>query len=132
MVTFLYRAAGSPATKSTTHSFVDVKKGSFYEKAVIWAVENGITVGTDATHFDPDAPCTRSAVVTFLWRAKGKPAATGTIPFTDVAPNKWYAQPVLWAVNNGITYGMTDTLFDTEGTCTRAQVVTFLYRAFGQ
>jgi hypothetical protein len=132
VVTFLYRAAGSPATKSTTHSFVDVKKGSFYEKAVIWAVENGITVGTDATHFDPDAPCTRSAVVTFLWRAKGKPAATGTIPFTDVSPNKWYAQPVLWAVQNGITYGMTETLFDTEGTCTRGQVVTFLYRAFAK
>ena len=90
-----------------------------------------ITVGIDATHFDPDAPCTRAQVVTFLWRAAGKPAASGTIPFKDVPANKWYAQPVLWAVQNGITYGMTATEFDTEGTCTRGQVVTFLYRTFG-
>ena len=132
VVTFLWRAAGCPAPKNTTNNFVDVKKGSFYEKAVLWAVENGITVGIDATHFDPDAPCTRSAVVTFLWRAAGKPAASGTIPFKDVPANKWYAQPVLWAVQNGITYGMTDTEFGTEGTCTRGQVVTFLYRTFAE
>ena len=130
VVTFLWRAAGSPAPKSTANPFVDVKKGSFYEKAVLWAVENGITVGTDSTHFDPDAPCTRSAVVTFLWRAKGKPAATGSIPFTDVPADKWYAQPVLWALKNGITYGLSDTEFGTEGICTRSQVVTFLYRAY--
>ena len=130
VVTFLYRAAGSPAPKSTAHSFVDVKKGSFYEKAVLWAVEKGITVGTDATHFDPDAPCTRSAVVTFLWRAAGKPSATGSIPFTDVPANAWYADPIRWAVKNGITQGMTATEFGTNATCTRAQVVTFLYRAF--
>ena len=131
VVTFLWRAAGSPAPKSTENPFVDVKKGSFYEKAVLWAVENGITVGTDATHFDPDAPCTRSAVVTFLWRAKGKPAASGSIPFKDVPANAWYADPIRWAVKNGITQGMTPTEFDTNGTCTRGQVVTFLYRAFG-
>ena len=130
VVTFLWRAAGSPAPKSTAHSFVDVKKGSFYEKAVLWAVENGITVGTDTTHFDPDLPCTRAQVVTFLWRAAGKPAASGEIPFKDVPASKWYAQPVLWAVQNGITYGMTDTEFDTDGLCTRAQVVTFLYRVY--
>ena len=130
VVTFLWRAAGSPAPKSSANPFVDVKKGSFYEKAVLWAVENGITVGTDSTHFDPDAPCTRSAVVTFLWRAAGKPAASGTTPFKDVPPTSWYAQPVLWALKNGITYGMTDTEFGTEGICTRAQVVTFLYRVY--
>ena len=130
VVTILYRAAGSPAPKSTTHSFVDVKKGSFYEKAVLWAVENGITVGTDATHFDPDAPCTRSAVVTFLWRAKGKPSAPGSIPFTDVPASSWYAAPIRWAVKNGITQGVSATEFGTNDTCTRAQVVTFLYRAF--
>ena len=130
VVTFLWRAAGSPEPETTEHSFEDVKKGSFYEKAVLWAVENGITVGTDDAHFDPDLPCTRAQVVTFLWRAKGKPAASGEIPFTDVPADKWYAQPVLWAVNNGITYGMTDTEFGTDGTCTRGQVVTFLYRVY--
>ena len=130
VVTFLWRAAGCPAPKNTTNNFVDVKKGSFYEKAVLWAVENGITVGIDATHFDPDAPCTRSAVVTFLWRAKGKPAASGSIPFKDVPANKWYAEPIRWAVANGIAYGITNTEFGTETTCTRGQVVTFLYRAF--
>ena len=130
VVTFLWRAAGSPEPETTGHSFVDVKKGSFYEKAVLWAVENEITVGTDATHFSPDEICTRAQVVTFLWRAAGKPAASGEIPFTDVPAGKWYAQPVLWAVNNGITYGMTDTEFGTDGTCTRGQVVTFLYRVY--
>ena len=130
VVTFLWRAAGSPSPKSTTNNFVDVKKGSFYEKAVLWAVEQGITLGTDATHFDPDLPCTRAQVVTFLWRAAGKPAASGEIPFEDVPADKWYAQPVLWAVQNGITYGMTDTEFVTDGICTRSQVVTFLYRVY--
>ena len=130
VVTFLYRAAGSPNPRSTAHSFVDVKKGSFYEKAVLWAVENGITVGTDSTHFDPDAPCSRAAVVTFLWRAAGSPATSGSIPFTDVPAGAWYADPIRWAVKNGITQGMTATEFGTDSTCTRAQVVTFLYRAF--
>ena len=130
VVTFLWRAAGSPEPETTEHSFVDVKKGSFYEKAVLWAVENGITVGTDKTHFDPDLPCTRAQVVTFLWRAAGKPAASGEIPFTDVPAGKWYAEPIRWAVENGITFGMTPTEFDTDGTCTRGQVVTFLYRVY--
>ena len=130
VVTFLWRAAGSPEPETTEHSFVDVEKGSFYEKAVLWAVENGITVGTDKTHFDPDLPCTRAQVVTFLWRAAGTPAASGEIPFTDVPAGKWYAEPIRWAVENEITFGMTPTVFDTDGTCTRAQVVTFLYRVY--
>ena len=130
VVTFLWRAAGSPEPETTEHSFVDVKKGSFYEKAVLWAVENGITVGTDDAHFGPDLPCTRAQVVTFLWRAAGKPAASGEIPFEDVPAGKWYADPIRWAVQNGITYGMTDTEFGTDGTCTRGQVVTFLYRVY--
>ena len=130
VVTFLWRAAGSPEPETIEHSFEDVKKGSFYEKAVLWAVENGITVGTDDAHFDPDLPCTRAQVVTFLWRAAGKPAASGEIPFEDVPAGKWYADPIRWAVQNGITYGMTDTEFGTDGTCTRGQVVTFLYRVY--
>ena len=130
VVTFLWRAAGSPEPETTEHSFVDVKKGSFYEKAVLWAVENGITVGTDDAHFDPDLPCTRAQVVTFLWRAAGKPDASGEIPFTDVPAGKWYADPIRWAVENEITFGMTDTEFGTDGTCTRGQVVTFLYRVY--
>ena len=130
VVTFLWRAAGSPEPETAEHSFVDVKKGSFYEKAVLWAVENEITVGTDAAHFDPDLPCTRAQVVTFLWRAAGKPDASGEIPFTDVPADKWYADPIRWAVENEITFGMTDTEFGTDGTCTRGQVVTFLYRVY--
>ena len=131
VVTFLWRAAGRPEPQSTVNPFVDVKKGSFYEKAVLWAVEKGITTGVDATHFDPDAPCTRAAVVTFLWRAQGKPAVSGQIPFTDVPAGKWYAQPILWALRNGVTQGMTATEFGTETSCSRGHVVTFLYRVYG-
>ena len=130
VVTFLWRAAGCPAPKSTVNPFVDVVKGSFYEKAVLWAVEQGITVGTDATHFSPDDPCNRAAVVTFLWRYAGEPTVSGSIPFTDVPANAWYAEPIRWAVKNGITQGVNATEFGTDLTCTRAQVVTFLYRAF--
>ena len=131
VVTFLWRAAGKPEPQRTDNPFVDVEAGSFYEKAVLWAVEKGITNGTDDTHFSPNAPCNRAAVVTFLWRAANKPAPTGTkIPFGDVPADSWYAEPVLWAVENGITNGMSDTEFGAEVTCNRAQVVTFLYRAF--
>ena len=130
VVTFLWRAAGTPQPSSTHNPFVDVQKGSFYEKAVLWAVEKGITNGTDATHFDPNAACNRASVVTFLWRAAEKPAASsGSIPFTDVPANSWYAAPVLWAVEKGITNGMSATEFGANTACNRAQVVTFLYRA---
>ena len=131
VVTFLWRAAGKPEPSSSVNPFVDVQKGSFYEKAVLWAVEKGITNGTDSTHFSPNDPCNRAAVVTFLWRAAGKPApTTSKIPFRDVPAGSWYADPVLWAVENGITNGMSATEFGATATCNRAQVVTFLYRAF--
>ena len=131
VVTFLWRAAGSPAPVGDDNPFVDVKKGSFYEKAVLWALENGITAGTDASHFSPDGICSREQVVTFLWRSTGYPAVGGEIPFTDVPADAWYAEPIRWAVKNGITQGVSATEFGTGETCTRSQVVTFLHRAFG-
>ena len=93
-------------------------------------MEQGITTGTDATHFSPLTPCNRATVVTFLWRAAREPAASGTISFTDVPAGSWYATPVLWAVENGITNGLSATEFGATAICNRAQVVTFLYRAF--
>ena len=129
VVTFLWRAAGKPEPTSTANPFTDVESGSFYEKAVLWAVEKGITTGTDSTHFSPNAVCNRATVVTFLWRAADKPAAAGTIPFTDVPANSWYAEPVLWALAEGITNGISATEFGATKDCNRAQVVTFLYRA---
>ena len=131
VVTFLWRAAGKPEPEISTNPFVDVKQGSFCEKAVRWAVEQGITVGTDDDHFSPEEPCNRAQVVTFLWRAAGQPDADGEIPFTDVPADAWYAEPVRWAVEKGITQGVSATEFGTEGTCTRAQAVTFLHRTFG-
>ena len=111
--------------------FTDVQKGSFYEKPVLWAVENGITNGVSATLFGPNDPCNRAAVVTFLWRAAGKPEPVSTThSFTDVAKGSFYEKPVLWAVENGITNGVSATQFGPNSSCNRAQVVTFLYRAF--
>ena len=131
VVTFLWRAAGKPEPEISTNPFVDVKQGSFCEKAVRWAVEQGITVGTDDDHFSPEEPCNRAQVVTFLWRAAGQSDADGEIPFTDVPADAWYAEPVRWAVEKGITQGVSATEFGTGGTCTRAQAVTFLQRTFG-
>ncbi|MBQ7099192.1 MAG: S-layer homology domain-containing protein [Oscillospiraceae bacterium] len=132
VVTFLWAAAGRPEPKSTVNPFTDVQKGSFYEKAVLWAVEQGITKGTDATHFSPGQSCNRATVVTFLWSAAGKPAVTGTSPFTDIPDNVWYTAPVLWAAKEGITNGISPTLFGATAICNRAQVVTFLYKASGK
>ena len=132
VVTFLWAAAGRPEPKTTVNPFTDVPKGSYYEKPVLWAVENKITSGTDATHFSPGQPCSRASVVTFLWSAADKPAATGKNPFTDVPNNAWYATPVRWALENGITSGVSDTEFGTTKICNRAQVVTFLHKAFGE
>ena len=132
VVTFLWRAAGKPEPTSTENPFVDVQKGSFYEKPVLWAVEMGITNGTDATHFGPGKACNRAAVVTFLWRAAGMPAPEGSdLPFSDVPANSWYRDPILWALENSITNGISSTKFGSNNSCNRAQVVTFLYRAFG-
>ena len=110
--------------------FVDVATGSYYEDAVDWAVENGITKGTDNTHFSPDGICTRAQAVTFLWRAAGSPKPeTRTMPFTDVLAGSYYYDAVLWAVENGITKGTSNTTFSPNMTCTRAQIVTFLWRS---
>ena len=129
VVTFLWRAAGQPAPASSTNPFTDVKPGAYYYNAVLWAVEKGITNGTSDKTFSPDETCTRAQIVTFLWRYEGQPAPTGTSnPFADVKPSAYFGSAVLWAVEKGITNGTSATTFDPEDTCTRAQVVTFLYR----
>ena len=130
VVTFLWRAAGSPAPESTVNPFQDVAEGTWYTDAVLWAVEKGITNGVDATHFAPDGVCNRAQVVTFLHRASGSPSpALEENPFTDVAERSWYTAPVLWALENGVTTGTSNTTFNPDGQCLRAQVVTFLHRA---
>ena len=129
MVTFLWKAAGSPEPKSLTTAFTDVKSGAYYEKAVAWAVENKVTTGTSATTFSPDATVTRGQSVTFLWKANNSPAAEGTSAFIDVAAGVYYAPAVAWAVEKGVTSGMSATTFAPNSNCTRAQIVTFLYRA---
>lgn len=129
MVTFLWKAAGSPEPKSLTTAFTDVKSGAYYEKAVAWAVENKVTTGTSATTFSPDATVTRGQSVTFLWKANNSPAAASASAFTDVAASAYYASAVNWAVEKGVTSGMSATTFAPNSNCTRAQIVTFLYRA---
>ena len=128
IVTFLWRAAGSPAPKSMS-SFADVPADAFYAKAVAWAVENGITSGTGDGKFSPDATCTRAQAVTFLYRAAGSPKVSGSAEFGDVATNAYYADAVAWAAKNGITGGIGGGLFGSDNDCTRAQIVTFLYRS---
>lgn len=126
-VTFLWRATGSPRPVSTVNPFTDVHYGDYFYQAVLWAVENGITMGTSATTFSPDATVTRAQVVTFLWRANGQPAAWNS-GFTDVRADAYYAKAVAWAVQNGITTGTGFGVFSPDAACTRAQIVTFLYR----
>lgn len=128
VVAFLWRAAGKPEPKQSGNPFTDVRDGQYYYKAVLWAVEHGITAGTSATTFSPDATCTRGQIVSFLWRYEGKPAANASNPFTDVKPGAYYEPAVLWAVANGVTAGTSATTFSPDATCTRAQVVSFLYR----
>ena len=129
IVTFLWRAAGSPEPKGTAAGMTDVVSGSYYEKAVAWAIENGITTGTTTSTFSPDATCTRAQSVTFLHRAL-KGTASGSTNFTDVASDAFYADAVAWAVESGVTNGTTDSTFSPNNGCTRAQIVTFLYRAY--
>ena len=128
-VTFLWRAAGSPAAKAGSLPFADVKAGSYYDDAVRWAVENGVTVGTSATTFSPNATCSRAQIVTFLWRAQKSPAAGSANPFDDVASSAYYADAVQWAVQKDITKGTGATAFSPDANCIRAQIVTFLYRS---
>ena len=132
MVTFLWRAAGSPEPKSTTTAFTDVKSGAYYEKAVAWAVENNVTTGTSSTTFSPDASVTRAQAVTFQWRANASPAAASASSFTDVAASAYYASAVNWAVENNVTNGTSTATFSPNADCTRAQIVTFLYRAMAK
>lgn len=129
IVAFLWRAAGSPGPK-TMSGFSDVPADSYYAKAVAWAVENGITGGTGDGKFSPDATCTRAQAVTFLYRASGMPAVSGNAAFSDVATNAYYAAAVKWAEKNGITGGIGGGLFGSDNNCTRAQIVTFLFRAY--
>ena len=132
VVTFLWRAAGSPEPASTENPFVDVSEDDFFCKPVLWALENGITKGVSATHFGADLECTRAYVVTFLYRAMGKPEVASTESvFSDVAdPGVYYYTPVLWAVENGVTKGVSANTFGVDQVCSRAQIVTFLYRAY--
>ena len=127
IVTFLWRAAGSPAPKSIS-SFTDVPADAFYAKAVAWAVENGITSGTGESKFSPNATCTRAQAVTFLYRASGSPAVSGSAEFSDVSATAFYADAVAWAAKKGITTGIGGGLFGADNDCTRGQIVTFLWR----
>ena len=129
VVTFLWRAMGRPEPQGSALSFVDVEDGAFFREAVQWAVEKNITSGTDAAHFSPYLPCNRAQVVTFLWRTMGCPEPEDLdTPFTDVDAGSWYGPAVAWAVEEGITTGMSADLFGVNNVCNRAQIVTFLYR----
>lgn len=128
IVTFLWRAAGSPEPTSQNNVFTDVKADDYYYKAVLWAVENGITNGTTKTTFDPDGSCTRSQAVTFLWRYEDEEQINADNIFTDVPVYEYYTNAVLWAVENKITNGTTNTTFEPNTFCTRGHIVTFLYR----
>lgn len=119
------------SSDGTPVQFTDVPADKFCYDAVQWAVENGITNGHTRTTFNPNGTCTRAQMVTFLWRAAGAPAVTGAMSFTDIAPGAYYYQAVLWAVQQGITTGTTDTAFNPDGIVNRAQTVTFLYRYAG-
>lgn len=130
IVTFLWRTNGCPEPETAVNPFTDVSATEYYYKAVLWAVENKITLGASETTFDPNASCTRGQVATFLWRASNKPASTAQNPFTDVPATEYYYEPVIWAVENKITAGTSETTFDPDDPCTRGQIVTFLYRTF--
>ena len=131
-VTFLWRAAGSPEPTASEMTFTNVKADSYYYKAVLWAVENKITSGMSDTLFAPDATCSRSQIVTFLYRMQNSPESKAENPFTDVKADAYYANAVLWAVENGVTTGASATTFDPAGDCTRGQIVTFLYRCLSK
>ena len=127
-VTFLWRAAGSPKPETRTMPFADVPVGSYYYDAVLWAVENGIAKGTSDTTFSPNMTCSRAQIVAFLWRSEKSPAAGTANPFADVKSTAYYADAVLWAVKENIAKGTTNTTFSPDADCTRAQIVTFLWR----
>ena len=127
-VTFLWRAAGSPEPKSADLPFTDVPADAYYAKAVAWAIENNVAKGVSETLFAPDASCTRAQIVTFLWRAQQSPASGGENPFADVSAAAYYYNAVLWAVENDVAKGVSETAFAPDDNCTRAQIVTLIYR----
>ena len=129
VVTFLWAANGRPEPKSMENPFVDVADDAWYLKPVLWAVENGITTGVSSTEFGPENTCTRAQIVTFLYAAAGKPDVSGDSTFSDVSNDAWYLKPILWAAQNDVTGGVGDGMFGPDRECTRAQVVTFLYKA---
>ena len=130
-VTFLWRAAGSPEPEKGENPFTDVEPGAYYEKAVLWAVEQGITEGTDETHFAPEETVSRCQSVTFLYRLAGEETDASN-PFADVKEGAFCYDSVRWAAAGGVTTGKTADRFAPADDCTRAQIVTFLYRALGQ
>lgn len=130
-VTFLWRAAGCPNPTTQTNPFKDVKKSDFYYKAVLWAVENNVTAGTSKNTFGPNDACTRGQIVTFMWRSQGAQKVNASNPFKDVQKKDFYYNAVLWAVKNNITAGVSKDAFAPGDTCTRGQIVTFLYRYVG-
>ena len=133
IVTFLWRAFGTPDPAAQQDPFADVAANSYYSSAVLWAGSKKITLGTSADRFSPERPCTRAQIVTFLWRSVGEPKqAAPENPFADVRESDYYYQAVLWAVQSGITYGTTERTFGPDQSCTRGQTVTFLYRARDQ
>ena len=128
-------AAGKPTSCTAVGDagkFTDVKAGSYYEKAVVWAIEQGITEGTSATTFSPDMICTRGQIVTFMWRNAGSPITTYLMQMKDVQSDKYYTEAVRWALSEKITEGTSETTFSPNANCNRAQVVTFLYRQMGK
>ena len=129
VVTFLWAANGRPEPQSTELPFKDVTPADWYYKAVLWAAENSITGGTSATTFSPNDICTRAQVVTFLYAAQGRPEIAGSPDFKDVKDGDWFAKPVVWAAEHQVTGGIGDGKFGPDQTCTRSQIVMFLYKA---
>lgn len=127
-MTFIWRAAGEPTVSGQYNAFTDIKPSDYYYQAVLWGVSIGLTTGTSPTTFSPNDPCTRAQIVTFLYRGSGKTVYSGATPFTDVPEDAYYAKAVSWAVSEGITTGTSATTFSPDLTCTRGQIVTFLYR----
>ena len=130
MLTFLWRAAGSPEPTGSGQQFTDVPSGSYYAKAVQWASAKGLVKGAGKRQFQPNALVTRGEAVTFLYRAAGSPAASSAVRFEDVRTGAYYLKPVSWAASNGIADGVTSSYFRPERPCTRAEVMTFLYRRY--
>lgn len=132
VVTWIWKAMGSPEPTLAVNPFTDISEEDDCYKAALWAYEKGITSGTGATTFGPDSPCTRAQVITFLWRAIGKPIYAGVINFTDIPIGAYYLYPMFWAVNEGITSGTSPWTFSPEMPCARAHIITFLYRTFAE